>query len=117
MYMLMFVVIVFSMLIIVWLLMCKMVLGLFIEFVGINLCLVCNVGVSICLVLILVYVICGVCVVVVGIIVIVDICGVDVNNVGLWLELDVILVVVIGGVFLMGGCFNFLFFVIGVLII
>lgn len=64
-----------------------------------------------------IYVLSGLCAVIVGIIVAVDICGVDVNNVGLWLELDVIFVVVIGGGLLMGGCFNLLFLVVGVLII
>lgn len=114
---LMLVIVVVVMLLLFWLFICKMVLGMFIEVVGINICVVKNVGVNICIVVMLVYVLSGVCVVIVGIIVVVDICGVDVNNVGLWFELDVILVVVIGGVLLMGGCFNLLFLVVGVLII
>ncbi|PVF10555.1 ABC transporter permease, partial [Yersinia pestis] len=69
------------------------------------------------LVLIAVYVICGVCAAVAGIIVTADIRGADANNAGLWLELDAILAVVIGGASLMGGRFNLLLSVIGALII
>lgn len=69
------------------------------------------------LVLISVYVICGVCAAVAGIIVTADIRGADANNAGLWLELDAILAVVIGGASLMGGRFNLLLSVIGALII
>jgi simple sugar transport system permease protein len=42
-----------------------------------------------------------------------DIRGADANNAGLWLELDAILAVVIGGGSLMGGRFNLLLSVIG----
>ncbi|MDW9424775.1 ABC transporter permease, partial [Yersinia enterocolitica] len=76
-----------------------------------------NAGVSTRLVLISVYVICGVCAAVAGIIVTADIRGADANNAGLWLELDAILAVVIGGASLMGGRFNLLLSVIGALII
>lgn len=61
--------------------------------------------------------ICGVCAAVAGIIVTADIRGADANNAGLWLELDAILAVVIGGASLMGGRFNLLLSVIGALII
>ncbi|WP_392432734.1 galactofuranose ABC transporter, ATP-binding protein YtfT [Yersinia sp. HM-2024] len=117
MYMPMSVVIAFSMLIIVWLLTRKTALGLFIESVGINLRSARNAGVSTRLVLISVYVICGICAAVAGIIVTADIRGADANNAGLWLELDAILAVVIGGASLMGGRFNLLLSVIGALII
>ncbi|MEG8141469.1 ABC transporter permease, partial [Acinetobacter baumannii] len=46
-----------------------------------------------------------------------DIRGADANNAGLWLELDAILAVVIGGGSLMGGRFNLLLSVVGALII
>lgn len=46
-----------------------------------------------------------------------DIRGADANNAGLWLELDAILAVVIGGASLMGGRFNLLLSVVGALII
>lgn len=117
MYMPMSVVIALGMLIIVWLLTRKTALGLFIESVGINLRSARNAGVSTRLVLIAVYVICGICAAVAGIIVTADIRGADANNAGLWLELDVILAVVIGGASLMGGRFNLLLSVIGALII
>ncbi|MFA3762906.1 galactofuranose ABC transporter, ATP-binding protein YtfT [Yersinia sp. 2544 StPb PI] len=117
MYLPMSVVIAFSMLIIVWLLTRKTALGLFIESVGINLRSARNAGVSTRLVLIAVYVICGICAAVAGIIVTADIRGADANNAGLWLELDAILAVVIGGASLMGGRFNLLLSVIGALII
>ncbi|MGP6381688.1 galactofuranose ABC transporter, ATP-binding protein YtfT [Yersinia bercovieri] len=117
MYLPMSVVIALSMLIIVWLLTRKTALGLFIESVGINLRSARNAGVSTRLVLIAVYVICGVCAAVAGIIVTADIRGADANNAGLWLELDAILAVVIGGASLMGGRFNLLLSVIGALII
>lgn len=117
MYMPMSVVIALGMLIIVWLLTRKTALGLFIESVGINLCSARNAGVSTRLVLIAVYVICGICAAVAGIIVTADIRGADANNAGLWLELDAILAVVIGGASLMGGRFNLLLSVIGALII
>ncbi|WP_145529845.1 galactofuranose ABC transporter, ATP-binding protein YtfT [Yersinia alsatica] len=117
MYMPMSVVIALGMLIIVWLLTRKTALGLFIESVGINLRSARNAGVNTRLVLIAVYVICGICAAVAGIIVTADIRGADANNAGLWLELDAILAVVIGGASLMGGRFNLLLSVIGALII
>lgn len=109
MYMPMSVVIALGMLIIVWLLTRKTALGLFIESVGINLRSARNAGVSTRLVLIAVYVICGICAAVAGIIVTADIRGADANNAGLWLELDAILAVVIGGASLMGGALTFYF--------
>ena len=46
-----------------------------------------------------------------------DIKGSDANNAGLWLELDAILAVVIGGASLMGGRFSLFLSIIGALII
>ncbi|WCG82927.1 galactofuranose ABC transporter, ATP-binding protein YtfT [Pectobacterium sp. A5351] len=100
-----------------WALTRKTALGLFIESVGINLRSARNAGVSTKLVLIAAYVICGVCAAVAGIIVAADIRGADANNAGLWLELDAILAVVIGGGSLLGGRFNLLLSVVGALII
>ncbi len=57
------------------------------------------------------------CAAIAGIIVAADIRGADANNAGLWLELDAILAVVIGGGSLMGGRFNLLLSVVGALII
>ena len=52
-----------------------------------------------------------------GIIVAADIRGADANNAGLWLELDAILAVVIGGNSLLGGRFSIVASLIGALII
>ncbi len=65
----------------------------------------------------LTYVLSGLCAAIAGIIVAADIRGADANNAGLWLELDAILAVVIGGGSLMGGRFNLLLSVVGALII
>lgn len=105
------------MLLLIWLLTRKTALGLFIEAVGINLRSARNAGVSTRWVVMSVYVICGLCAAVAGIIVTADIRGADANNAGLWLELDAILAVVIGGGSLLGGRFNLLLSVIGALII
>ena len=53
-----------------------------------------------------VYIWCGLCAALAGIIVAADIMGADANNAGLWLELDAILAVVIGGTSLLGGRFS-----------
>ncbi|AOR62878.1 galactofuranose ABC transporter, ATP-binding protein YtfT [Pectobacterium wasabiae] len=105
------------MLLSLWALTRKTALGLFIESVGINLRSARNAGVSTKLVLVAAYVICGVCAAVAGVIVTADIRGADANNAGLWLELDAILAVVIGGGSLLGGRFNLLLSVVGALII
>ncbi|MFJ5484619.1 galactofuranose ABC transporter, ATP-binding protein YtfT [Pectobacterium actinidiae] len=104
-------------LLVLWALTRKTALGLFIESVGINLRSARNAGVSTKLVLVAAYVICGVCAAVAGVIVTADIRGADANNAGLWLELDAILAVVIGGGSLLGGRFNLLLSVVGALII
>ncbi|MFY0853917.1 ABC transporter permease [Enterobacter roggenkampii] len=65
----------------------------------------------------LTYVLSGICAAIAGVIVAADIRGADANNAGLWLELDAILAVVIGGGSLMGGRFNLMLSAIGALII
>ncbi|MCJ9706554.1 ABC transporter permease subunit, partial [Bradyrhizobium sp. SHOUNA76] len=64
-----------------------------------------------------VYVWCGVCAALAGVIAAADIMGADANNAGLWLELDAILAVVIGGTSLFGGRFSLVLAVLGALII
>ncbi len=59
----------------------------------------------------------GVCAAVAGILVAADILGADANNAGLYLELDAILAVVIGGTSLLGGRFSIGLAVVGALII
>jgi galactofuranose transport system permease protein len=101
----------------IWLLTKKSALGLFIEAVGINIRAAKNSGVNTPLVVISTYVISGVMAAIAGIIVTADIRGADANNAGLWLEMDAILAVVIGGTSLMGGRFNLFLAIIGTLII
>ncbi|QHM75593.1 Inner membrane ABC transporter permease protein YtfT [Mixta theicola] len=101
----------------VWLLTRKTALGLFIEAVGINLRAARNAGVNGWLVVMTSYLISGLCAAVAGLIVAADIRGADANNAGLWLELDAILAVVIGGASLMGGRFNLWLSLLGALII
>ena len=64
-----------------------------------------------------VYVWCGICAALAGVIAAADIMGADANNAGLWLELDAILAVVIGGTSLFGGRFSLVLAVAGALII
>ena len=64
-----------------------------------------------------VYVWCGLCAALAGVIAAADIMGADANNAGLWLELDAILAVVIGGTSLFGGRFSLVLAVLGALII
>ena len=66
---------------------------------------------------ILVYVVCGLCAGLAGIIGASNLGSADANNGGLWIELDAILAVVIGGTALMGGRFFLLGTAIGVAII
>ncbi len=64
-----------------------------------------------------VYVWCGLCAALAGVIAAADIMGADANNAGLWLELDAILAVVIGGTSLFGGRFSLVLAVAGAMII
>lgn len=104
-------------LILFWVVIRKTALGLFIEAVGINNRAAKNAGVNTRIVVMLTYVLSGLCAAIAGIIVTADIRGADANNAGLWLELDAILAVVIGGGSLMGGRFNMVLSVVGALII
>ncbi|MDC0609412.1 ABC transporter permease [Vibrio sp.] len=103
--------------ILIWLLTKKTALGLFIESVGINIRAAKNAGVNTTVIVLSTYVISGLMAAIAGIIVAADIKGADANNAGLWLEMDAILAVVIGGTSLMGGRFNLFLAIIGTLII
>ncbi|CAO3436509.1 ABC transporter permease [Azospirillum argentinense] len=92
-------------------------LGLMIEAVGVNRLSSAGAGVNTPVVLIAVYVWCGLCAAVAGLVVAADIRGADANNAGLWLELDAILAVVVGGTSLLGGRFGLLLSVVGALTI
>jgi len=95
----------------------KTALGLLIEAVGVNRSAARFAGISSGLLLLLVYTFAGFCAATSGLIVAGDIRGADANNAGLWLELDAILAVVIGGTSLLGGRFSIPMSVVGALII
>ena len=92
-------------------------LGLLIEATGGNARASELAGVGTRLMIVAVYAWCGLCAALAGVISAADIMGADANNAGLWLELDAILAVVIGGTSLFGGRFSLLLAVVGALII
>ncbi|MBI1173370.1 ABC transporter permease [bacterium] len=92
-------------------------LGLLIEAVGVNRSAARFAGISSTILLLIVYTFSGFCAAIAGILVAADIRGADANNAGLWLELDAILAVVIGGTSLLGGRFSIVMSVVGALII
>lgn len=92
-------------------------LGFLIEATGINRRAATLAGVRARFLLFFVYAVSGICAAIAGLIVTADIRGADANNAGLWLELDAILAVVIGGTSLNGGRFSIAASLIGALII
>ncbi|WP_136684069.1 ABC transporter permease [Falsirhodobacter xinxiangensis] len=102
---------------VVGLLVRRSALGLLIEAVGINRRASLLMGVRARFLIVLVYVVSGLCAAMAGMIVTADIRGADANNAGLWLELDAILAVVIGGTALSGGRFSITASLLGALII
>ena len=92
-------------------------LGVLIEATGANARASELAGIATWAVTIAAYVWCGLCSSVAGVIAAADILGADANNAGLWLELDAILAVVIGGTSLFGGRFSVILAVLGALII
>lgn len=79
--------------------------GLFLETVGANLTSSKFVGIHHKRIIFFTYVICGLCAGLAGIIVSSNVSSADANNAGLWIELDAILAVVIGGTSMRGGRF------------
>ena len=92
-------------------------LGLFIEAVGSNPTASHYLGIRVPSIKMITYLTAGVCSALAGIIATADIQGADANNIGLWLELDAILAVVLGGASLAGGRFSIGLSLIGVLTI
>ncbi|RVG69172.1 ABC transporter permease [Sinorhizobium meliloti] len=92
-------------------------LGMLIEAVGINPQASTLSGVLTPVLLVAAYVLSGLCAAIAGIIAAADIRGADANNAGLWLELDAILAVVVGGTSLLGGRFSIAASVLGAVII
>lgn len=111
------IVLVLIVLAVVQLLMRRTALGLFVEAVGCNAGASHYLGINARAVKMLAYCIAGLCAALAGMIATADIQGADANNAGLWLELDAILAVVIGGASLMGGRFSLLLSLVGVLVI
>lgn len=92
-------------------------LGLFVEAIGVNPAAARYAGLHSKAVILLVYGFCGFCAGIAGVLAAADIRGADANNAGLWLELDAILAVVIGGTSLLGGRFSIALSVVGAMII
>ncbi|WP_033070029.1 ABC transporter permease [Thalassospira australica] len=101
----------------IYVIMRRTALGLFVESVGGNARASRVAGIDARGIKLMAYGASGLCSAFAGIIIAADIRGADANNAGLWLELDAILAVVIGGASLMGGRFFIAMTVIGVLII
>jgi simple sugar transport system permease protein len=111
------VVIALSLMLCATLLVRRTALGLLIEAVGVNRSAARFAGIRASALLLLVYAFAGLCAAIAGLIVAGDIRGADANNAGLWLELDAILAVVIGGTSLLGGRFSIPMSVVGAMII
>ncbi|OAP39952.1 sugar ABC transporter permease [Sinorhizobium glycinis] len=92
-------------------------LGMLVEAVGVNREASTLSGVFTPVLLIAAYVLSGLCAAIAGVIAAADIKGADANNAGLWLELDAILAVVVGGTSLLGGRFSIAASVLGAIII
>lgn len=95
----------------------KTALGMFIESVGCNPVASLMSGIRAHSVIISVYMFCGLCAGIAGLLLSSNVSSADGNNAGLWYELDAILAVVIGGTSLNGGRFYLLGTVVGALII
>ncbi|HWQ04806.1 MAG TPA: ABC transporter permease [Longilinea sp.] len=102
---------------IAWVLVRKTSIGLFIEAVGTNAKSTYYSGISEKNIKLFVYVFCGFCAAIAGLILSSYVHSADGNNNGLNYELDAILAVVIGGTLMRGGRFSLLSSVVGALII
>ncbi|GAY18691.1 ABC transporter permease [Mycobacterium sp. shizuoka-1] len=92
-------------------------LGLLLESVGINPEASRLAGVRHRTIVFTVYVFCALCAGVAGLMIASNISAADANNAGLWIEMDAILAVVIGGTSLSGGRFSLTGTILGALII
>ncbi|MGG3470253.1 ABC transporter permease [Neobacillus pocheonensis] len=95
----------------------KTALGLFLESIGSNMNSSKFAGVQPKKIILIVYMISGICAAIAGILVSSNVSSADANNAGLWIELDAILAVVIGGTSMRGGRFYLGGTVIGALFI
>ncbi|MFC0411023.1 ABC transporter permease [Roseomonas elaeocarpi] len=92
-------------------------LGLMVEATGANARASTLAGIGTRPVTLAAYTWCGFCAALAGVIAAADIQGADANNAGLWLELEAILAVVVGGTSLFGGRFSLGLAVLGAFII
>src|SRR6185295_12358207 len=92
-------------------------LGMLLESVGINPEASRLAGVRYLSIVFAVYVFCALCAGVAGLMIASNISAADANNAGLWIEMDAILAVVIGGTSLLGGRFSLTGTILGALII
>ena len=100
-----------------WLMTRRTAIGLFIESVGANANASFYSGVNEKNVKLLVYVFCAFCAGIAGIIISSNVKSADANYVGLYMELDAILAVVIGGTLMTGGRFSLAGSILGALLI
>jgi galactofuranose transport system permease protein len=103
--------------ILVWVLVRKTSIGLFIESVGINSKSSYYSGISEKNVKLIAYTLCGFCSSIAGLILSSYVHSCDGNNIGSFYELDAILSVVIGGTLMAGGLFSIFASIIGAIII
>lgn len=92
-------------------------LGMFIEAIGCNPTASRLTGIRSRSILLSVYMFCSLCAGIAGLITSSNVSSADGNNVGLWIELDAILAVVIGGTSLAGGRFSLSGTLVGALLI
>ena len=92
-------------------------LGMLIESVGINPTAARLAGVRARGITLSVYVFVAVCAAVAGLMISSNVTAADANNAGLWIELDAILAVVIGGTLLSGGRFSIVGTLVGALVL
>lgn len=99
-----------------WLFTRRTAIGMFIESVGINSRSSFFSGISERKIKLLAYTFCGLCAGIAGLVASANIKTSDANNIGLTLELDAILAVVIGGTSMMGGRFSIFASIIGAMV-
>ncbi len=100
-----------------WFMTRRTALGLFIESVGTNASSSFHSGINEKNVKLIIYTFCGFCAGVAGLIFSSNLKSADANNVGLLIELDAILAVVIGGTLMTGGRFSLVGSIIGALLV
>ncbi|WP_307786989.1 ABC transporter permease [Mycolicibacterium mengxianglii] len=106
-----------SVFVLIGLLVRRTALGMLLESVGINPEASRLAGVRHRSIVFAVYVFCALCAGVAGLMISSNISAADANNAGLWIEMDAILAVVIGGTSLLGGRFSLTGTILGALII